>query len=105
MENDIADVVKKTDQERLVIAELCVQRRNVFRFCRDSENDGTRITRRQGKDREHEKSHAQKHRNHVEKTFDNIFVHKSALLFKRRKALFILTAPALLCNYSAQVKS
>ena len=31
MENDIADVVKKTDQERLVIAELCVQRRNVFR--------------------------------------------------------------------------
>ena len=47
MENDIADVVKKTDQERLVIAELCVQRRNVFRFCRDSENDGTRITRRQ----------------------------------------------------------
>lgn len=30
MENDIADVVKKTDQERLVIAELCVQRRNVL---------------------------------------------------------------------------
>ena len=39
MENDIADVIKKTDQERLVIAELCVQRRNVFRFCRDSEDD------------------------------------------------------------------
>ena len=46
MEYDIPDVVKKADQKRLVIPEFRVQSRDILFRRRDSEDNGTGISRR-----------------------------------------------------------
>ena len=53
MEYQIPNVVEKADQERFVIAELCIECGNIFLLCRDTENNRAGITRSKGKNGKH----------------------------------------------------
>ena len=65
MKDNVANIIKKPDQKRLVISKFRIQCGDVFRLCRDAEDDRTRITRRQRQDGKHKKCHPEQHRNHI----------------------------------------
>ena len=55
MENDVADIVKKAQQEWLIVSELRIEGSYIFLFGGDSQNNLTRVSRGQGKNGKNKK--------------------------------------------------